>query len=306
MTIAIVIPVYNNSDTIEKTLDSILAQTIKNNIELVISDDASKDNTNDIVDLWISKNKQFFFSVHFIKNDVNQGVSCNHRIAFEKVKSTYALYIGGDDYFTENLCLERLIEFLKQKNDFVIGKMDITKFVEFNNFSESLYSYIKHFFELNSVQQFKALNLFSNFLYAGPGTVIHIPTLQSLNYSGFDDRIKTFEDLPLFFNFLLKGFSLRFIPVSGLSWVRYETSLSNYGFSLNRKQFNDDLKTLYSHYLIPNLHLFNFYERFLLRIKSKNRLIKYLFYLFHPFWINFRFVPGVKRRIRNLIFKFSS
>lgn len=60
VTIAVV--TYNSSQTILETLESVKEQTYKN-IELIISDDCSSDNTTDICQKWLQKNAIFFSNV---------------------------------------------------------------------------------------------------------------------------------------------------------------------------------------------------------------------------------------------------
>jgi alpha-1,3-rhamnosyltransferase len=59
-----------------ETLDSIKAQTY-DNIELIISDDYSSDNTVDICREWLSKHKDSFVSVKLITSDKNTGIAPN-------------------------------------------------------------------------------------------------------------------------------------------------------------------------------------------------------------------------------------
>lgn len=46
--VSVIVPTYNGSKTLKKTLDSIIAQTLKE-IELIVADDCSTDNTREII-----------------------------------------------------------------------------------------------------------------------------------------------------------------------------------------------------------------------------------------------------------------
>ena len=57
--ISVVVVTYNSEKTVIETLDSIASQTYKN-IELIVSDDYSKDDTVKRMKLWIEDHKDFF------------------------------------------------------------------------------------------------------------------------------------------------------------------------------------------------------------------------------------------------------
>ncbi|MCV5918141.1 glycosyltransferase, partial [Escherichia coli] len=67
--ITITVISYNSSATISDTLNSILQQTYnKKNIEVIISDDASKDNTLLIANDWKDKNKGIFNNIVIVSH----------------------------------------------------------------------------------------------------------------------------------------------------------------------------------------------------------------------------------------------
>lgn len=55
--ISVLVPVYNTEKTLSKCLDSILKQTIINDIEIVIVNDGSTDNSQAIIDNYVDKYK---------------------------------------------------------------------------------------------------------------------------------------------------------------------------------------------------------------------------------------------------------
>ena len=72
MKVSIITAVYNAEKTIGNTIDSILSQTYKN-IRLIISDDASKDNTVEIIKEYQKKDNRIILyeqekNLGYIKN----------------------------------------------------------------------------------------------------------------------------------------------------------------------------------------------------------------------------------------------
>ncbi len=89
--VSVIMPAYNVEQYIRQAIDSILNQTYQN-IELLIADDKSTDNTKDIIDQY-SDNR--IIELH---NDVNLGYleTCNK--LFKHAKGTFVTFQDADDY----------------------------------------------------------------------------------------------------------------------------------------------------------------------------------------------------------------
>jgi glycosyltransferase involved in cell wall biosynthesis len=89
------LPVYNGSKTIEKAINSVLAQTFQN-FELVISDNASNDETAKICKEFLLKDSR----IKYIRQKNNIGVSANMKFLLEKANEEYFMWIGSDDWIS--------------------------------------------------------------------------------------------------------------------------------------------------------------------------------------------------------------
>jgi alpha-1,3-rhamnosyltransferase len=99
--VSVVVVTYNSSATIIETLESIKNQTY-NNIELVVSDDASKDDTVIKVRNWIKVNKEYFQNAFVVCSEFNQGVVYNANQGIDKANGEWIKSIAGDDLLSEN------------------------------------------------------------------------------------------------------------------------------------------------------------------------------------------------------------
>jgi glycosyltransferase involved in cell wall biosynthesis len=94
------LPVFNGEKYIAEALDSILSQTYRD-FELIISDNASTDNTGPICQSYAAKDSR----VRYHRNKVNIGVSANFNRAFQLSSSEYFKWVACDDicapYFLE-------------------------------------------------------------------------------------------------------------------------------------------------------------------------------------------------------------
>lgn len=99
--ISICVITYNSSVYIKETLESIKKQTY-NNIELIISDDCSTDDTASICNNWLEENRDRFVSVCFSSLLSNSGVPSNCNNAVNKSNGEWLQLIAGDDLLTPN------------------------------------------------------------------------------------------------------------------------------------------------------------------------------------------------------------
>lgn len=105
MTFSVIIPAYNASKTIRKTLDSIYSQTFKD-FECIVIADSCTDNTADIA-------KEYGATV--ITTDARcEGVGRN--IGIERSKGEWILFIDADDWYLHEYVFEMLASRIKDNN----------------------------------------------------------------------------------------------------------------------------------------------------------------------------------------------
>lgn len=89
--ISIIIPAYNIENYIAKCLDSLLKQTYKN-LEIIVVDDGSSDNTGKIIDDYVSK----YENIKVIHKK-NAGVSEARNSGIDVANGDYIGFVDGDD-----------------------------------------------------------------------------------------------------------------------------------------------------------------------------------------------------------------
>ena len=92
---SIIIPTYNSSKTVNKTIRSVLNQSFKR-YEIIIIDDGSTDNT-------VSKIKNFNDSrIKLIKIQRTGGPAKPRNIGIELAKSNWICFLDSDDFWNKN------------------------------------------------------------------------------------------------------------------------------------------------------------------------------------------------------------
>lgn len=107
--VSVIVVSYNHSKYIRENLDSIKAQTYPN-IELIVADDASKDNSVEVFEAWLSENN-YSAKKNFHKQ--NTGLATTLNECLEMVSGKYVKIIAADDYLhPESIekCVEKLEE----------------------------------------------------------------------------------------------------------------------------------------------------------------------------------------------------
>jgi hypothetical protein len=143
--VSVIIPSYNYGNFIEMAIESVLKQTIKD-IELIIIDDASFDNTRDIVNRFSDPR------IKYVRNQFNMGHVKAINKGLKIAKGYYISIIGADDIMmpenlelkvnalennpTAGLCFSNAI-IIDQKGN------EQGYFFKKANFSQSPYNYLK-------------------------------------------------------------------------------------------------------------------------------------------------------------------
>ena len=106
---------YNHEKFIKKCLEGFLIQNYSFNVEFIIHDDASIDNTQELIKTLVGNDKRFKLILRN-KNLKSKGYSI-FPILYKKAIGKYIAICEGDDYWTDPNKLQRQVEFLEQNPD---------------------------------------------------------------------------------------------------------------------------------------------------------------------------------------------
>ena len=118
MKLSVIIPVYNTERYIEKCLDSIANQTMKD-LEIIVVNDGSKDNSEGIINHWAENNKDI--DIKCFKKE-NGGLSSARNFGVEKASGNYISFVDSDDYLEKDL-YKNLEQYMDQNIDLIKFKM---------------------------------------------------------------------------------------------------------------------------------------------------------------------------------------
>lgn len=132
--ISVIIPVYNVEAYINRCVESIVAQTYTN-MEIILVDDGSSDNSGSICDDWAKKDSRIK-----VIHKINGGLSDARNAGIEIATGDYLGFVDGDDWIAENM-YQSLLETIEGFNVSVAtaGLKRVYK----NGFSRSYYVFDK-------------------------------------------------------------------------------------------------------------------------------------------------------------------
>ena len=100
--ISVIMPIYNAEKNLKKSINSIIQQTIGfENIELILVDDKSTDNSRSIIEHFSTKFQNI--TPIFLENN-SGGASIPRNYGMKKSTSEYIMFIDSDDEYSEDLC----------------------------------------------------------------------------------------------------------------------------------------------------------------------------------------------------------
>lgn len=116
--ISIIITAYNAEKTIERCLNSIL-DTKYNDYEIILINDGSKDNTEEVIQLFATDKIKYF-------TKPNSGVADSRNFGIEKASGDYITFVDSDDYVASNY-FENVDKYINQGVDLIKRKGVIIK-----------------------------------------------------------------------------------------------------------------------------------------------------------------------------------
>lgn len=242
--VSVAVITYNSSKYVVETLESIKNQTYTN-IELIVSDDCSTDNTVSICKNWIEKNKDRFVRTQLIDVKSNAGVSANCNRAEDACRAEWVKLIAGDDCLLPN-CITDFMSYIMKNPEtvYVFGKIEFIG----GKPSNSLWPNYD-IFKLNTSKQYDWLIEYGNCIPA-PSSFYNVKKCREMQIR-YDERIPNIEDRPRWLNVLKKNIHLDFMDKTVVAYrISHSDSLSS--SLLYSSSFFKSQRLVFFYYYFPN------------------------------------------------------
>lgn len=257
--VTVAVCTYNSADFILETLESIRLQDYKP-LELVVSDDASTDDTLAIVRQWAAKATTIssLKKIEILEVSKNTGISANANRALKAAGGEWIKYIAGDDALKVD-CIKKNVDWVRANPEV---KVLFSRVEEYNETfepeniidvthveTENKLSIIAP--EWDALDQYRML-LVSDRIHFSPSLFLSRDTLVSIG--GFDEEFRLLEDYPLWLNLTKNGYRLSFMDEITVKYRKHNKAINNNkGITLlvNPNYFRTEL--FRKKYIYPNI-----------------------------------------------------
>jgi len=262
--VSIIMPVFNEEDTLKKTIKSVLRQSYKN-FEFIIFDDCSRDNTYNILKKFKKKDSR----IKIYKNKKNIGITKTLNKALKITKGRFIARIDGNDWWKSSKLRKQVI-FLKKNPEYII--------VGTNSISCNSYTKEKiKCFEPERDSQIR------KYLLKGP-PFVHSSIVFRKPKLKYNNNYETSQDYDLYFKLLKKGrgYNLQdFLTYrithkkNSISLEKWKTIKKN-GIEIRKNVFKNYPHSLFDYrYFLPDLITYLLPKNLK---KWKNEIKKFIFF----------------------------
>ncbi|MCS3638173.1 glycosyltransferase family 2 protein [Salinibacter ruber] len=189
--VSVIIPTYNREKTIRHAIESVYAQSYPN-IEIIVVDDGSEDNTGQVVSDMTREN------LVYCRHDINRGAPAARNTGLEQSSGDYIAFLDSDDEWTRDK-ISKQVSLLKDSRPKV--GMCYTGVV-FNENGQEVYS-------CPTQKDSDISNLVYRNMIGGYSSVMVKPNVLE-TVGNFDERLKGRQDLDMWLR-ISKQYEIQFV-----------------------------------------------------------------------------------------------
>lgn len=294
--VSVVVLTYNSGLPIVQTLNSIYNQTYKN-IELIISDDASADNTIEIIQEWMKGKENRFVNCQLLQSKRNVGTCKNINKGINFARGEWIKIIGDD--ILVDIAIDKYVDYVMSHKDckMCVSRMDLEGDIPEEIMSKYRQQWDYFFNKASESLEKQQYWINRELVFTGP-TYFFSRELYN-EVGGFDETYILLEERPFCKKVLYSGYRIHTIDKV---LVKYQVNMNSVchkrgKYDLPNRQLVKDDANMYLNDLIPEMmkngdflyaiDRYLYHKGMLIRIFFNNSIISlYLakfIYIFSPY-----------------------
>jgi glycosyltransferase involved in cell wall biosynthesis len=216
--VSVIVTTYRHARFVEEALDSLAVQSFQD-FEILLTDDASGDETPDIVESWLRRSGR---AVSFQRNRANLGISANRKAALERAAGEFVCSLSGDDAYQPGR-IEAHVGYLRDHPEVAAVYSDACLVSDQGSrIGDSFLAQHRPGGVPRDEHLFEDLLLAHNFLCA-PAVTIRRSAIEAVD--GYDQTL-SYEDYAMWLKLAFR-FPVRFKPGELVRYRVLETSMSH-------------------------------------------------------------------------------
>lgn len=215
--ISVIVTSYNYETYIGETLDSLVSQKYRN-IEIIVVDDGSADNSVEVIKTYVNSYPYIHFYQH--PDGKNCGIIASMRLGIEKAQGEFVAFCESDDYWhPENL--EKKVEFINKYEDVVIISNAIKMFGDKSDVAarEWVCEHIRQLLKQGGNPIDIKYNKNFNFIPTLSSVMIRTDIIKNLDYNA---PVPAWIDFWLYRQILIK-YPLYFVDIEMTFWRQHNS-----------------------------------------------------------------------------------
>lgn len=257
--VSICVFTFNSATTVEQTLDSIYNQTYKN-IELIISDDFSTDDTLPVCQKWIQTHNNRFHNCQLLTVNHNTGTTANTNRAYHASKGEWIKPIAADDLL-KPYAIAKYLDYCNNTN----AKACVTSldyFGDATRITQKEISYSSFYNKYSQATKSERYNiLLSECALPMPSLFISKSLLEEIGYA--DESYAFSEEWPLYMRIFEAGYDIPYLPIKLVEYrcensclsigANYDNTIKGKSYQIARRKVFEDGYKFYLEYRRPRL-----------------------------------------------------
>jgi glycosyltransferase involved in cell wall biosynthesis len=179
---SIIVTTHNYAAYLEQCLDSLIAQTLQP-LEIIVINDSSSDNTDQVVEKYTSNDGVYYYKVDF------RSAQKSRNFGLSKALGEYILNMDADNYLDSHF-LEKTQRILDENDDIALAYTDHKVFGDDNLIAQTAQGkdWLSKEFDYNSLKKMNYIDTTS--------------LVRKRDFEGFDENVRRFQDWDAWLTFL--------------------------------------------------------------------------------------------------------
>lgn len=240
--VSVIIPVYNVEKYIERCINSVISQTYKN-IEIIVVDDGSTDNSSEKVIGLVKKYK----NIKFITQK-NKGLGGARNTGINNSKGEYLFFLDSDDWIKNNVIEYMLNVAINRNSDIVVAKMNYVFDNKKFNYTEP--EVLDENIILNKIDGLKSLMSLKEFKFHACGKLFKKDLFDAIR---FPEKVY-YEDIATIYKVFLKANVTSFANISSYEYYMRDNSICNMNLTAKHLIFIKHLDVMKEYFILNGIY----------------------------------------------------